>query len=131
MCAFVEYADPFNKGNILWQQIENKLKPDALGLRTRYESYEEALKVFETFPEFTKAYQNLQDIFFWQAGKYTLTIENQYGTQNAIFKYHFTLHQSDIDKLKCNIEKLLSSILSEKYGISLCYENLEVELKKE
>ena len=70
ICAFVEYADSFNKGNLLWKKIEDKLLPIASKLKKEYENFDEALSVFKTAPEFTQAYRDLQDMFFWQAGKY-------------------------------------------------------------
>lgn len=128
ICAFVEYADPFNKGNILWQKIENKLNPVALKLQKEYENFDEALKAFKASPDFTQAYRDLQATFFWQAGKYKLSIENQYETKEAKFEYRFTLQQYDVDKLNGNIDKVLVSILSEKYNIPIGCETPAVDL---
>lgn len=128
ICAFVEYADSFNKGNILWQKIENKLNPVALKLQKEYENFDEALKAFKTSPDFTQAYRDLQATFFWQAGKYKLSIENQYETKEAKFEYHFTLQQYDVDKLNGNIDKVLVSVLSEKYNIPIGCETPAVDL---
>ena len=128
ICAFVEYADPFNKGNLLWKKIEDKLLPIVSKLKTEYENFDEALSVFKTAPEFTQAYRDLQGMFFWQAGKYNLSIENQYANKKAIFNYTFTLQQYDIDKLNGNIDKVLISILSEKYNIPMSCETPAVDL---
>lgn len=128
ICAFVEYADPFNKGNILWQKIENKLNSIALELKKEYGSFDEALRAFKTSPDFTQAYRDLQATFFWQAGKYNLSIGNQYETEKANFEYSFTLQQYDVDKLNGNIEKVLVSILAEKYNIPIGCETPAVDL---
>ena len=128
ICAFVEYADPFNRGDILWKKIENKLNPITLKLKKEYESFDEALKEFKKSQDFIQAYRDLQGIFFWQAGKYNLSIENQYEDKNAIFNYIFTLQQYDVDKLNGNIDKVLISILSEKYNIPMNCENPAVDL---
>ena len=130
ICAFVEYADPFNKGNILWQKIESKLNPIALKLKKEYESFDEALKEIKNSPDFIQAYRDLQATFFWQAGEYNLSIENQYESEKANFKYSFTLQQYDIDKLNSNIDKVLVSILSEKYNIPTGCETPTVDLKE-
>lgn len=128
ICAFVEYADPFNKGNILWQKIENKLNPISLRLKKEYENFDEALQKFKNSTDFIQAYRDLQAIFFWQAGKYNLSIENQYETEEAYFEYSFTLQQHDVDKLNGNIDKVLVSILSEKYNIPIRCEPHAIDL---
>ena len=130
ICAFVEYADPFNKGNLLWKKVEDKLLPIASKLKTEYENFDEALSVFKTAPEFTQVYRDLQATFFWQAGQYKLSIENQYETKEAKFEYRFTLQQYDIDKLNGNIEKILVGILSEKYSIPMSCETPAIDLEE-
>lgn len=130
ICAFVEYADPFNKGNILWKKIEDKLNPIALTLKSEYENYKDALNAFKATTEFVQAHRDLQDIFFWEAGKYNLSIENQYESKKAIFQYSFTLQQYDVDKLNGNIEKILVGILSEKYSIPLSCETPAIDLEE-
>ena len=89
---------------------------------------DEALKAFKASSDFTQAYRDLQATFFWQAGQYKLSIENQYETKEAKFEYRFTLQQYDIDKLNGNIDKILVSILSEKYNIPIGCETPAVDL---
>ena len=72
--------------------------------------------------------RDLQATFFWQAGKYNLSIENQYETKKVVFQYSFTLQQYDVDKLNSNIDKVLVSILSEKYNIPISCETPAVDL---
>ena len=128
ICAFVEYADPFNKGNILWKKIEDKLNPIALILKTEHNDYKDALNTFKATSEFMQSQRDLQATFFWQAGKYNLSIENQYENKKVVFQYSFTLQQYDVDKLNSNIDKVLVSILSEKYNIPIGCETPAVDL---
>ena len=117
-----------NKGNILWKKIEDRLNPIASTLKGECENYKDALNAFKATTEFIQSHRDLQDIFFWQAGKYNLSIENQYANKKAIFNYTFTLQQYDIDKLNDNIDKVLISILSEKYNIPMSCETPAVDL---
>ena len=126
----MEYTDPFNKGNILWKKIEEKLNPIALILKTEHNDYKDALNTFKTTSEFMQSQRDLQATFFWQAGKYNLSIENQYETKKVVFQYSFTLQQYDVDKLNSNIDKVLVSVLSEKYNIPIGCETPAVDLQE-
>lgn len=134
-CAFTEFSDEYNSS---WKRMTSYTKDlfeSILQIKSANQNYEDALIVYKNSELYKEAKQNISNEFFWEIGKYNLTITILYLNKKSTFTYQFEVNVNDGQALLQNIDESLIAPLKDSYRDSYpikCYfANAEVELRDE
>ena len=118
MCAFVEFADPFDSFGKKFKSCTEDLFNSIPDLRKECPDYLTASHCYKAKDEFIKAKSILNQEFFWEIGEYQIEIIVLYGKKQKTFSYAMSIGESQHNTLLPNIDESLLSALKGAYGIN-------------
>lgn len=118
MCAFVEFADPFDSFGKKFKSCTEDLFNSIPDLIKEYPDYLTASNCYKAKDEFSKAKSILSQEFFWEIGEYKIEIIVLYGKKQKTFSYSMSIGASEHNTLLPNIDESLLSELKGAYGIN-------------
>ena len=71
-------------------------------------SIAEAEKQLRCTSEYSDSFTKINDLFFWQPGKYQMTIRTEFDSQKETNIFEFDLSDFESKQLRCNIDSLLT-----------------------
>ena len=129
MCAFIEFADAFDSYTKTFLAKTSTLFQCIPQIHTEEQDYETALKIYKSNPEFAVAHSLVEKEFFWEIGKYDVTIQTHYEKKTLSCTFEFSIGQADYQLISQNITESLLSPLEDSYSLLRNYRWVDVELK--
>lgn len=114
--VFVEFANADNQTIDRLNQIYEKLKIESKKIANINTSFEQAVEQLQTIPEYNTYREELLENFYWKASDYKIELSISYNDHSAvIYKYWFSLDQSEVTEFKNNIDEAMQCELSLQY----------------
>lgn len=127
-CAFVEYSDPSDSAGIKIRRICNELS-SLIQQITVNTTYKEAFATLCKSNEYIEATHYLQDVFFWEIGKYSADVIIEYDkNKQKTFSLEFDVSESCYTTLRHNIEESLTTEMKRLCGIPFAFQSSKVEV---
>lgn len=129
MCVFTEFSDAFNSYAKTFKTKTEILFQNILRFQNEGLDFNSALQAFQSLPEYSEAKKFVEKEFFWEIGKYDVTIQARYENKKIEYAFEFSVGQADYQQISQNISESLNSPLKDAYGIMRNYQAIDVELK--
>lgn len=130
MCAFTEFADAFNSYAKTFQQKTDCLFQHIPEYTKQNLDYSTAITKFQSTQEYSNAKTFVEKEFFWEIGKYDVTVQTRYEKKIVNYIFEFSIGQADYQQMSQNITESLVSPLKDAYGMLRSYQFIDVELKE-
>lgn len=130
MCAFIEFADEYDSFGKTFLSTTKELFAKTSDFLIRFQNYPDALKAYQALPEYQTAKTRIEKEYFWEVGKYDISLEASYQNKKKVFSYEFALSAEDCNKLTENVDEMLISSLKSAYNVPWNYQFVRVELKQ-
>lgn len=129
VCAFTEFADPFNSWKKLFQPFYNALVKDVREICVLNLTFDQAYTKYKALKSYADAADALKKELFWEIGQYEIILEVEHEKEKSRFSYEFSVNSEDFQLLSHNIDETLLSPLKDAYRMPYDMQAVQVELK--
>lgn len=128
MCAFIEFADPFDSFGKAFRLSTKDLFAQAQKSSVFYKNYDDAVAAYRKTKEYLQSINIVEKDFFWEIGKYDIVICAEFGKEKKEFCFAMSIDEENHKKLHENIDESLVAPLKKEYGIAWNFQNVVVEI---
>lgn len=128
VCAFIEFADPFDSAGKGFRLNTKELFAQAQNFTAFHKSYDEVVTEYRKTEEYSQAINAIEKNFFWEIGKYDITICAEFGKEKKEFCFSMSVDEESHTKLRENMDESLVAPLKKAYGIVWNFQNAVVEI---
>lgn len=93
-----------------------------------HSTYDEAVIAYRTTKEYSQSIDNVKKMFFWEIGKYDITICAEFGKKKEKFCFSMSVDEENHKKLYENVEESLVAPLKKEYKVPWNFQSVVVEI---
>lgn len=131
VCAFIEFADPFDSAGKAFRLNTKELFEKAKESVILQNNYDEAVIAYRQTKEYSKAKSSIEKNFFWEIGKYDVQICAEFGKTKEVYIFSMSINEENHKKLYENVDESLIAPLKKEYGVAWNFQNVVVEIMKD